>query len=100
VSVLGGVLTERIQKSLSLPVDFLLIQPGVEGFTGTRIQTGRQVTERFFLGLQTQVGADVPLGQNRNQLEMEYQLNRRLLLKLEYGDARVGLFDLLWRKRY
>jgi hypothetical protein len=31
---------------------------------------------------------------------MEYQLNRRLLLKLEYGDARVGLFDLLWRKRY
>ena len=102
VSLLGGVITGRLEQGISefVPVDYLRIQPGAEGFTGTRIETGSQLTDRLFLGLETQIGAEVPWGQNRSQIEIDYQFSRRIVLELIYGDARVGSLELLWRRRY
>ncbi len=102
VSLLGGVITGRLEQGISelVPVDYLRIQPGAEGFTGTRIETGRQLTNRLFLGLETQIGADVPFGHNRSQLQLDYQIGRQIVLELIYGDARVGTLDLLWKRRY
>jgi len=101
-TALGGFLANQLERGIAqrIPLDYLQIEPGQSGFSGTRIQTGAQISDRFFIGLQSQLGAYVELDENRNELQVEYLLSRRLVLDLRYGDNRVGSFELLWRRRY
>jgi translocation and assembly module TamB len=101
VSVLGGVLTNRVQKSLSrrLPLDVLVIEPG-EGLNGTRLEAGTYLTDALYVAYVGRVGED-PFGrENRNEVQLEYQLTKRWSFQGAYGDARRGSADLVWTKHY
>lgn len=78
----------------------LSIEAGDRGIGGTRVEAGTYLTDRLYLGIETQLGAQRELDENQNELHLEYQLWKRWMLELEYGDARQGTGDLIWRKQY
>ena len=101
VSVLGGVLSGQVQKTLAhrLPLDVLLIEPG-QGLDGTRLEAGTYLTDRTYAAYVGRIGAD-PFGrENRNEVQLEYQLTRRWSFQGIYGDQRRGSADLVWTKNY
>ena len=101
MSVLGGVVAAQVQKTLShkLPLDVLVIEPG-EGLNGTRLEAGTYLTDSLYAAYVGRVGAD-PFGrENRNEVQLEYQLTRRWSFQGTYGDQRRGSADLVWTKSY
>ncbi|HXU79856.1 MAG TPA: translocation/assembly module TamB domain-containing protein, partial [Polyangia bacterium] len=101
MSVLGGVLASQVQKKLShrLPLDVLVIEPG-EGLNGTRLEAGTYLTDSLYAAYVGRVGAD-PFGrENRNEVQLEYQLTRRWSFEGTYGDQRRGSADIVWTKNY
>ena len=40
------------------------------------------------------------MGSEPQSAQIDFQLSRRIVLELIYGDARVGSLELLWRRRY
>jgi hypothetical protein len=101
-SLLGGLLASQLQSALShrLPLDVLTIDAGTEGVTGTQLEAGRYVTDRFYVGYIGRIGADPNRYQNRNAVHLEYQLTARWELEGEYGDVGTGSADLMWKKSY
>jgi translocation and assembly module TamB len=101
ISVLGGVLASQLQKTLSkrLPLDVLVIEPG-EGLSATRLEAGTYLTDSLYAAWVGRLGAD-PFGrENRNEIQLEYQLSRRWSFQGVYGDMRRGSADLVWTKNY
>src|SRR6185436_6031471 len=101
MSVLGGVLASQVQKKLShrLPLDVLVIEPG-EGLNGTRLEAGTYLTDSLYAAYVGRVGAD-PFGrENRNEVQLEYQLTRRWSFQGTYGDQRRGSADIVWTRNY
>ncbi len=101
-SVLGSLATAQLQKGLRqvLPLDILSVEQGESGVGTARVEAGTYLTDRLYLGIASEIGAELERDENRNELLLEYQLWRRWVLELEYGDARQGGADLLWRKQY
>ncbi len=101
-TALGSLATAQLQKQLrnTLPLDVLTIEQGEEGVGTARVEAGTYVNDRLYLGIASEIGAQLEQGENRNELLLEYQLWRRWMLELEYGDARKGGADLMWRKQY
>jgi translocation and assembly module TamB len=102
VSMLGGVLASQLQKTLAtrLPLDVLTIDAGEQGIRGTRLEAGRYVTDKLYVGYVGRVGADPTRYQNRNAVHVEYQLTQRWQVEAEYGDVGTGTADLMWKKNY
>lgn len=102
VSVLGGIAAAQLKRGIEevVPLDVLAIEPGERGVAGTRVEAGTYIGDRLYLGIQSQLGAQHEKDENHNQLNVEYQLWKRWMLEVEYGDARQGSADLLWRKQY
>lgn len=101
-SLLGGVLAGQLQRTLAhrLPLDVLTIDAGSEGLTGTQLEAGRYLTDRFYVGYIGRVGANPSRYQNRNAVHLEYQLTARWEIEGEYGDVGTGSADLMWKKNY
>jgi translocation and assembly module TamB len=101
-SLLGGMLASKLQQALSnkLPLDVLTIDAGGAGLTGTQLEAGRYVTDKFYVGYVGRVGADPTRNQNRNAVHVEYQLTSRWGVDAEYGDIGTGTADLMWKKSY
>jgi translocation and assembly module TamB len=99
-SLLGGLVAGQLQKTLSrrLPLDVLTIEPG-QGLSGTRLEAGTYLTDQIYAAYVGRIGAD-PYQQNRNEIQLEYQLTRRWSFQGTYGDSRIGSADLVWTKRY
>jgi translocation and assembly module TamB len=102
-SMLGGVMAGQLQKALSrrLPLDVLTIEAG-EGLSSTRLEAGTYVGEKLYVAYVGRLGTD-PTGlnrENRNEVQLEYQLTRRWSFQGTYGDARRGSADLVWTKLY
>jgi translocation and assembly module TamB len=100
-SLLGGVLASQVQKTLSrrLPLDVLVIEPG-QGLSAPRLEAGTYLTDSIYVAYVGRTAAD-PFGrENRNEIQLEYQLSRRWSFQGVYGDARKGSADLLWTKSY
>ncbi len=100
-SLVGRVITSQVQKALStkLPLDILSIEPG-EGLGMTRLEAGTYLTDEVYVAYVGRVGEDPFRRQNRNEVQLEYQLSRRWSFEATYGDARRGSADLVWTKRY
>jgi translocation and assembly module TamB len=100
-SLLGGVLASQMQKALArrLPLDVLTIEPG-QGLSGTRLEAGTYLTEDLYVAYVGRIGADPFRRENRNEVQLEYQLTRRWSFEGTYGDARRGSADLVWTKSY
>jgi translocation and assembly module TamB len=101
MSVLGGVVAAQVQKGLSkkLPLDVLVIEPG-EGLSSTRLEAGTYLTSSLYAAWVGRLGAD-PFGrENRNEVQLEYQLSRRWSFQGVYGDMRRGSADIVWTKNY
>jgi translocation and assembly module TamB len=101
-SILGGVLASKLQSTLAhrLPLDVLTIDTGGEGLMGTKLEAGRYVTDRFYVGYIGRVGSDPTRYQNRNAVHLEYQITSRWEIEGEYGDLGTGTADLVWKKNY
>ncbi len=101
-SVLGSLATAQLQRGLRqvLPLDILSIEQGESGVGSARVEAGTYLTDRLYLGIASEIGSELDRDENRNELLLEYELWRRWVLELEYGDARQGGADLLWRKQY
>jgi translocation and assembly module TamB len=100
-SLLGGVVASQLQKTLAkrLPLDVLTIEPG-EGLSSTRLEAGTYIGDRLFVAYVGRIGADPLQRENRNEVQLEYQLTRRWSFEGTYGDARRGSADLVWTKTY
>jgi translocation and assembly module TamB len=101
MSVLGGVVAAQLQKGLAkkLPLDVLVIEPG-EGLNSTRLEAGTYLTDSLYAAWVGRLGAD-PFGrENRNEVQLEYQLSRRWSVQGIYGDMRRGSADIVWTKNY
>ncbi len=97
VPALGaGVL--RISKVAPPTTQPAPLVPTSAGPLATRVELGKNITSRIYVGYSHIFGAGE--NENSNQADIEYRISRRWALQSEYGDAGVGGFDLLWTKRY
>jgi len=101
-SLVGGFLVSKLQSTLAhrLPFDVFTIDVGGEGVRGTRLEAGRYLTDRFYVGYVGRVGSDPTRYQNRNAVHLEYQITARWEIEAEYGDLGTGTADLMWKKNY
>ena len=101
-SLVGGLLASKLQSTLArrLPLDVLTIDVGGEGVRGTKLEAGRYVTNRLYVGYIGRVGSDPTRYQNRNAVHLEYQITSRWEIEAEYGDLGTGTGDLIWKKSY
>ena len=83
-----------------MPFDVFTIDTGGEGVRGTRLEAGRYLTDRFYVGYIGRVGSDPTRYQNRNAVHLEYQITARWEIEAEYGDLGTGTADLMWKKNY
>ena len=99
---MGGLLASKLQATLArrLPLDVLTIDVGGEGVRGTKLEAGRYVTDRLYVGYIGRVGSDPTRYQNRNAVHLEYQITSRWEIEAEYGDLGTGTADLMWKKSY
>ena len=99
---MGGLLASKLQSTLAhrLPLDVLTIDVGGAGVRGTKLEAGRYVTDRLYVGYIGRVGSDPTRYQNRNAVHLEYQITARWEIEAEYGDLGTGTADLMWKKSY
>jgi translocation and assembly module TamB len=100
-SLVGGALAGALQRALAprVPLDVFSFETS-DGLTGTRLEAGRNVGSKLYLGYIGRTGANPALLQNRNAVHLEYQFTSRWSLDAEYGDVGTGTADVLWTKRY
>jgi translocation and assembly module TamB len=100
-SLVGGALAGALQKVVArrLPLDVFSFETG-DGFTGTRVEAGKNLGSKLYVGYVGRTGVNPALLQNRNAVHLEYQFSSRWSLDVEYGDVGTGTADLLWTKRY
>jgi translocation and assembly module TamB len=101
-SLVGGFLVSKLQSTLArrLPLDVLTIDVGGEGVRGTKLEAGRYVTDRLYVGYIGRVDSDPTRYQNRNAVHLEFQISARWEIEGEYGDLGTGTADLMWKKSY
>jgi translocation and assembly module TamB len=100
-SAAGGLIATALKKTLAnkLPVDVLSVQGG-QGNQGTKIEAGKYLNDRLYVGVNQQAGADPARRENSVAAHIQYRFSRRWSLDAEYGDAFVGNADLLWGKDF
>lgn len=101
LSVLGAVVAAQLKTALSekLPVqifDVLEISAGSDGFRGTRLEAGKYLSDRLYLGYVGQLGADPRKGENSNAGRIEYQFAPGWSVQATAGDAPAGSAELVW----
>lgn len=101
VSVLGAFAAQQVKKALSkkLPidvVDVLSFEAGSEGFRGARIEAGKYLSDRLYLGYVGQVGADKRKGENAHAGRVEYQFAPKWTVEAYGGDAPAAGADVVW----
>ena len=101
-SIVGGLLASQLQSALKdrLPFDVLTIDVGGQGIGGTKLEAGRYLTDRLYIGYIGRIAADPSRYQNRNAVHLEFQLSSRWEIEAEYGDLGTGTGDLMWKKSY
>ena len=73
----------------------LSIDVGGQGLGGTKLEAGRYLTDRLYVGYIGAIAADPSRYQNRNAVHLEFQLDARWEIEGEYGDVGTGSGDLL-----
>ena len=102
-SALGSLAANQLKNVLAskLPLDVLSIETGGEGgLTSTKVEAGTYVNDRVYVGYTVRTNARPELGENTNEVRLEYQISPRWYLEATYGDAKAGSADLLWSRDY
>jgi len=105
-SVLGSVLASQAKKALAakLPLDVLTIESGDEGLAGARLEVGKYLTDKLYLGYSGRLGTpqnqSTTRRENANSVRLEYQFGPRWGVEAQYGDAQVGGADFIWSNEY
>jgi translocation and assembly module TamB len=104
-SVVGSLVAAQAKKALAaqLPLDVFSIEAGESGLSGTKLEVGKYLTDKIYVGYTGRVGTGTASGQNRensNAVRFEYQFTPQWSLEANYGDARSGGLDLIWSKDY
>ena len=101
VGVASNLLLGQINSQLRnvLPIDVLNVQIGeAQSESTTRIEVGKWLTDRLFVGYQARLNA--PDNENVNEAEIKFRLATRWFLDAFFGDRSVGGADVLWSKKY
>jgi translocation and assembly module TamB len=105
-SVLGSVLASQAKKALSakVPLDVFTIESGDEGLADARVEVGKYVTDKLYLGSTARLGTpqnqSTTRRENAYSVRLEYQFSTRWGVEAQYGDAQVGGADFIWRNEY
>jgi translocation and assembly module TamB len=105
-TVLGSVLASQVRNALAakLPLDVFTLEAGDEGLAGTRLEVGKYLTEKLYLGYSGRLGTpqnqSTTRRENANTVRLEYQFTPSWGFQLEYGDLQVGGADVIWGKEY
>ncbi|WP_224361711.1 translocation/assembly module TamB [Hyalangium versicolor] len=101
-SVVGSLVASQAKKALSaeLPLDVFSIEAGDSGLAGTKLEVGKYLTDKIYVGYTGRVGTTAQTRENANAVHFEYQFTPQWSLEANYGDARSGGLDLIWSKDY
>ncbi|MFL5343807.1 MAG: translocation/assembly module TamB domain-containing protein [Hyalangium sp.] len=107
-SMLGSLVASQAKKALSaqLPLDVFSIEAGESGLAGTKLEVGKYLTDKIYVGYTGRVGSaatsstSTQTRENANAVRFEYQFTPQWSLEANYGDARSGGLDLIWSKDY
>ena len=102
-SVVGGLVAGQLKRTLAekLPLDVLNLEVGgSEGLSQARLEVGRYLGEKLYVGYTQRFGAVSSVRENTGTVRLEYQISPRFSLRGEFGDARQGGLDLLWSNEY
>jgi translocation and assembly module TamB len=104
-SILGSLAASQLKGAIStlLPIDLDVLSiesTGGEGLAGTRVEVGRYLSDKAYVGAELRPGADPRKGENKYGFRFEYQFTPRLSLQTEYGDSNAGGADLIWSREY
>jgi translocation and assembly module TamB len=101
LSVLGAVVASELKTALTekMPIqlfDVLEISSGDTGFQGAKLEAGKYIGDRLYIGYVGQVGADPRKGENGNAGRVEYQFAPGWSVQGTVGDAPAGSAELVW----
>jgi translocation and assembly module TamB len=101
-SVVGSLVASQAKKALAaqLPLDVFSIEAGDSGLAGTKLEVGKYLTDKIYVGYTGRVGTAAQSRENANAVRFEYQFTPAWSLEANYGDARSGGLDLIWSKDY
>jgi translocation and assembly module TamB len=94
-AVLGALATQVFKDLVAdkLPLDTVALDSGA-------LRAGKYVTDRVYVGYTRRFDARPELGENTNELRVEYQISPHWSLESRYGDAQSGGASLIWSKDY
>jgi len=96
-SAITGALGGYVKNALPIDIDVLRYENATADASAS-VTIGRWITRSWFLAYRQHIDA-LP-DENDAEAEVEYWLNRRVILEGTAGDRGVDGIDLLWRKRY
>jgi translocation and assembly module TamB len=101
-SIVGSLLASEAKKIISdkLPLDVVSIEAGDSGLDLARLEVGKYIGTKVYIGFTGQFNADRTRGENANAVRFEYQITPAWSFELGYGDAGSGGADIIWTKDY
>ena len=102
-SVVGAIAVDQVKRLVSakLPLDVVSISAGdSSGTASTKVEVGKYIGEKLYLGYTFQSGQDPARGENSNAARLEFQFTPRWSLETEVGDAPAGGADIIWSRDY
>jgi translocation and assembly module TamB len=91
-----GALSQQAFKDLiadKLPVDTVSLD-------SSQLRAGKYVGDKIYVGYTRRFNARVELGENTNEVRLEYQITPRWNFEVRYGDSATGGASLIWSKDY
>lgn len=94
-AVLGALATQAFKSLIAdkLPVDSVSVD-------ASALRAGKYIGNKFYVGYSRNFDAQPQLGQNQNEVRIEYQISPRWTFQSSYGDALSGSASLIWQRDY
>jgi translocation and assembly module TamB len=94
-SVAGAAVTQVFKDVVAekLPLDTVSVD-------SSQLRAGKYVTDKTYVGYTRRFNAKPEMGENTNEVQVEYQITPRWSFESKYGDAQTGGADLIWSKDY
>jgi translocation and assembly module TamB len=101
VSVVGQVAASQLKTLLAkkLPIDVLNFEAS-DNFASVKFDVGKYLSDRVYLGITAQTGADPAKGENPYAGRIEYQMSKRWSLEAYAGTAPAAGADVIWSKDF
>ena len=65
-----------------------------------RVEAGKYLTDKVYLGYQFQIDADEAKGENTHAAKLEVQVTPRWSLEASFGTAESGGADMIWSRDF